>query len=70
MLPFALSWWGFTFPLGAFVVASLRLSKLSGIESVGMVGAAAWLLLLALWLLTLVNTLGGVVSGNVFRPHP
>lgn len=70
MLPFALSWWGFTFPLGAFVVASLRLSKLSGIASVGMVGAAAWLLLLVLWLLTLVNTLRGVVSGNVFRPHP
>lgn len=70
MFPFALSWWGFTFPLGAFVVASLRLSKLSGIESVGMVGAVAWLLLLVLWLLTLVNTLRGVVSGNVFRPHP
>jgi C4-dicarboxylate transporter/malic acid transport protein len=70
MLPFALSWWGFTFPLGAFVVSSFRLSRLSGIESVGWIGTAAWGLLLALWLLTLLNTLRGVASGAVFRTHP
>ena len=70
MLPFALSWWGFTFPLGAFAVSSFRLSRLSGIESVGWVGTAAWGLLLALWLMTLLNTLRGVASGAVFRPHP
>lgn len=69
MFPFALSWWGFTFPLGAFVVSSFRLTKISGIESIGLVGTAAWVLLLVLWLLTLVNTLRGVVSGTVFRPH-
>lgn len=70
MLPFALSWWGFTFPLGAFVICSFRLSTLSGIESVGWVGTAAWGLLLALWLLTLLNTLRVVASGAVFLPQP
>jgi tellurite resistance protein TehA-like permease len=69
-MPFALSWWGFTFPLGAFVAASLRLSPLTGIGAVGVVGIACWALLVVLWSVTLTNTLRGVVSGAVFHPHP
>ncbi len=69
-LPFALSWWGFTFPLGAFVAASLRLSKLLGWGTTFAVGVAAWLLLCALWALTLFKTARGVASGEIFRPHP
>ena len=70
MLPFALSWWGFTFPLGIFVVCSLRLAKLSSIGMIAQIGLLAWLLLLLLWSLALINTVRGVVSGDVFRPHP
>ena len=33
-------------------------------------GLLAWLLLLLLWSLALINTVRGVVSGDVFRPHP
>ena len=69
-MPFALSWWGFTFPLGAFVAASLRLSPLTGIDAVGIVGIACWALLVVLWSVTLTNTLRGVVSGAIFHPHP
>ena len=69
MLPFALSWWGFTFPLGIFSVCSLRLAKLSSIGMIAQVGALAWLLLLVLWSLALINTLRGVISGDIFRPH-
>src|SRR5574343_1996465 len=50
-LPFALSWWGFIFPLGAFVAASLRLAPLTGIAGIDAVGVVCWSLLLALWLL-------------------
>ncbi len=70
LLPFALSWWGFTFPLGAFVSCSFRLARISGIESIGMVGTLAWGLLVFLWSLALIHTLRGVISGAVFRPHP
>ncbi|MBK8523814.1 MAG: C4-dicarboxylate ABC transporter [Betaproteobacteria bacterium] len=69
-MPFALSWWGFTFPLGVFVAASLRLSPLTGIGSVDTIGVACWFLLLLVWGVTLVNTVRGVISGAVFRPHP
>ena len=69
-MPFALSWWGFTFPLGAFVAASLRLSPLTGIGGVDTVGVACWLLLLAVWSVTLLRTVRGVISGAVFHPHP
>lgn len=69
-LPFALSWWGFIFPLGAFVTLSLRLAHGMGFQSAYWVGVMAWGLLLALWSITLLMTLRGVRSGAVFQPHP
>lgn len=69
-LPFALSWWGFTFPLGAFVAAGLRVHQLFGWDSVFTLAAGAWALLLGLWALTLWRTAGGVRSGAIFQPHP
>ena len=69
-LPFALSWWGFIFPLGAFVAESLRLSKLLGWGTVFAVGVACWLLLCLLWVITAYKTVRGVASGAIFQPHP
>jgi C4-dicarboxylate transporter/malic acid transport protein len=69
-LPFALSWWGFIFPLGAFVAESLRLSKLLGWGSPLAIGVAAWLLLCVLWAITALKTARGVASGAIFQPHP
>ena len=69
-LPFALSWWGFTFPIGAFVAESLRLSKLLGWSTVFGVGVATWLLLCFLWFVTAIRTARGVASGAIFQPHP
>ncbi len=69
-LPFALSWWGFTFPLGAFVAESLRLTKVLGWSSVFAIGVAAWLLLCFFWGITLLRTARGVASGAIFQPHP
>lgn len=69
-LPFALSWWGFTFPLGAFVAESLRLSKLLGWSSIFTIGVVAWLLLCFFWFITLYRTARGVASGAIFQAHP
>jgi C4-dicarboxylate transporter/malic acid transport protein len=67
-LPFALSWWGFTFPLGAFVAASLRLHQALGWNGVFTIAVAAWFLLVGLWSVTLLRTLRGVASGAIFQP--
>jgi C4-dicarboxylate transporter/malic acid transport protein len=68
-LPFALSWWGFTFPLGAFAAESLRLTQILGWSSTFVVGVVAWLLLCFFWLTTLYRTARGVASGVIFQPH-
>lgn len=67
-LPFALSWWGFTFPLGALVAESLRLAAIYGWGPPFLIGVAAWLLLCFLWSVTLWRTARGVVDGGLFRP--
>lgn len=69
-LPFALSWWAFTFPLGAFVSLSLRLGKTLDFSPIHCIGVFAWALLVGLWLITLSKTLHAVKSGKVFQPHP
>lgn len=66
-LPFALSWWGFTFPVGAFVAKSLRLNQLLGWGSMFAIGVGAWVLLCCLWLVTAVKTARGVASGAIFQ---
>lgn len=69
-LPFALSWWGFTFPLGAFAAESLRLTQLLGWSSTFAIGVVAWLMLGFFWCVTLYRTGRGVASGAIFQPHP
>lgn len=69
-LPFALSWWGFTFPLGAFAGESLRLARLLEWGGPLLVGLFAWALLWILWSLTLVRTLRAAASGALFQPQP
>lgn len=68
-LPFALSSWGFTFPVGAFVAESLRLTQLLGWNSSFAIGVGAWLLLCFFWSITLVWTVRGVASGAIFQPQ-
>jgi len=69
-LPFSLAWWAFTFPLAAFTLGSQRLSEVTGLTTPLAFGWLAWVLLAAIWTLTLVKTVGGVASGKLFQPHP
>lgn len=68
-LPFALSWWAFTFPLGAFVAASWRLGTQLALPPIVAVGAVALALLAALWTLTFVRSVRGVLDGALLKPH-
>jgi C4-dicarboxylate transporter/malic acid transport protein len=70
-LPFALTWWAFTFPLAAFAAASHRLSTLFGLDTVWAVGFAAYVLLVLFWLAAFIGSVRGVVSGRLFTdPAP
>lgn len=68
-LPFALSWWAFVFPVGAFTVASGVLYQALPYAFFRWVGLLALLALLALWLITAVRTLNGVRNRSIFVPH-
>ncbi len=68
-LTFSLTWWAFTFPLGAFTLGSQRLTEVTGLSTPFAFGWLAWTLLTLIWTLTLLNTIGGVVSGKLFQPH-
>ncbi|MBP8897161.1 MAG: hypothetical protein IT510_07970 [Sulfuritalea sp.] len=69
-LPFSLTWWAFTFPLGAFTLGSQRVSEATGLITPLAFGWLAWVLLAGIWTLTLVKTIAGVASGKLFQPHP
>ncbi|WP_437881985.1 TDT family transporter [Pseudomonas sp. LRF_L74] len=66
-MTFNLGWWGFTFPLGVFVLASLELGRLTGLNFFALIGSGLGLLLMAIWLLVLQRTLLGVWHGELFR---
>lgn len=67
-LPYALSWWAFTFPSGALCVSSGVAWK---ITNVGMIQNFYYLtvaFLLLVWTLVLLRTAKGVISGKIFAP--
>ncbi|CAM4043432.1 C4-dicarboxylate ABC transporter [Roseateles saccharophilus] len=57
LLPFNLGWWGFTFPLGVYVLATLALARTTGSPLLAGLGQALALLLAGLWLLVAGRTL-------------
>lgn len=69
-LPFTLSWWGFTFPLGAFVAEGLRLNQETGGSGFLGISVISWILLWALWLITVIKTGCGIWTGRIFQPYP
>ncbi len=68
-LPFALSWWAFVFPMGAFTVATGVLYQALPYDFFRWVGLAALVAVLILWLTTMWHTWQGVQRGSLFQPH-
>jgi tellurite resistance protein TehA-like permease len=68
-LPFALSWWAFVFPVGAFVVATGVLNQAIPLAFFQWTGIIALTFLLILWMVVAVNTVIGVWRGSIFVPH-
>jgi len=68
-IPFALSWWAFVFPVGAFVVSTGVLFQAIPLAFFQWIGLSALTFLLILWLVVAANTLIGVWRGSIFTPH-
>ena len=65
-LPFSLSWWAFTFPLGAYTGATYLIASFLKSTMVLNYGCFCLALLLILWFLVLVKTIRGVITLEVF----
>jgi tellurite resistance protein TehA-like permease len=69
-LPFALTWWSFTFPVGTCVTGTIALAARSHAEALRGASVILYALLLAAWLVVAVRTARGSVSGRLFQPKP
>ena len=66
-LPYGVGWWAFTFPLGAYTVATLLLARTWHIGLVEWLGAALFVLLLGFWLTVTARTLRAIRTGQAWR---
>jgi tellurite resistance protein TehA-like permease len=69
-LPFALTWWSFTFPVGTCVTGTIALAARSHAAVLAGAAVALFALLVAAWLVVAVRTVAGSVSGALFGPMP
>jgi C4-dicarboxylate transporter/malic acid transport protein len=65
-VPFNLGWWGYTFPLGVFTLATLRLSTTLHLGVFGVFGTVLAAALAAMWAIVMARTLDGGWKGHLF----
>jgi tellurite resistance protein TehA-like permease len=65
-LPFNLGWWGFTFPLGVYTLATLALGAQTGMGLFAVLGGILTVALLGFWITVAVRTVSGGYRGNLF----
>ena len=56
-MPFNLGWWGFTFPLGVYAVATLALARQTHLEFFAVIGSALTICLALFWIIVAARTL-------------
>ncbi len=66
-IPFAMSWWAFAFPLGAFVVSTGVVHNAVGGSFFVWVGLSAFVGLLLIWSTVFVKTVRGVLTGDLLK---
>ncbi|WP_062112264.1 TDT family transporter [Aureimonas sp. AU40] len=65
-LPFNIGWWGYTFPLGVYAVATLKLGTLLPIAAIHVFGAVLVAVLAVLWVIVGTRTVRGAWRGDLF----
>jgi C4-dicarboxylate transporter/malic acid transport protein len=68
-LPFSLTWWSFTFPVGTVVTGTSTLATSTGDDALAWAAVALFVLLLAAWVTAAVRTAHGALwTGTLLRP--
>ena len=65
-IPFNLGWWGYTFPLGVYTVATLKLGMLLKVAAFSMFGTLLVIVLALMWMLVAARTIHGGWKGHLF----
>jgi len=63
-LPYGIGWWGFTFPLGAYTLATLALAQTWNLSSLQWVGASLFVVLSLFWIVVVARTLRALGTGE------
>ena len=69
-LPFSLTWWSFTFPVGTLVTGTSELALHTHAEFLTWTSVALYTLLTGAWLTTATGTAHGSLRGRLFLPTP
>lgn len=67
-LPFALTWWSFTFPVGTVVTGTSALAVHTGLEAVAWLAVSFYAALVVAWGTVAARTAHASVRGRLFRP--
>jgi tellurite resistance protein TehA-like permease len=69
-LPFALTWWSFTFPVGTVVTGTSALSARIHAELFTVASVVLYVLLVTAWITVAIRTAQGSHRGYLFQPTP
>lgn len=71
-LPFSLTWWSFTFPIGTCVTGLSGLAVHTGLAAFAAMAVAGYALLVAAWIIVAARTFhGSIIQGTLFQvPKP
>ena len=67
-MPFGLTWWSLTFPVGTVVTGTISLATRTGSDVLRGASAVLFLLLVAAWLVVAARTAAGAARGRLFLP--
>ena len=65
-IPFNLGWWGYTFPLGVYTLATLKLGTVLGVTAFSVFGTGLVIVLALMWMLVAARTIHGGWQGHLF----
>ncbi|MEV0780872.1 TDT family transporter [Streptomyces sp. NPDC050428] len=69
-MPFSMTWWAFTFPVGTCVTGATGLARTTGLDALSWLAFGLFALLAAAWAVAWARTVHGVVSGALPAAPP